>query len=248
MTFCSRWPCIQWRLLCFVWVSKWRTSGGNADVVYFSRPLSFCRYKKTTHTRADAGEKKSVCFSQEPNEEQRCLLCRLYTSLSLASLWCARENVTSRQGVFSSLSIHLTYERDNLLSLSHTPPHPNRMHTGFHCYLVASFEPPRWPFQLLCVVQQMCSLKQMGEKQDRKRMIERAGKRFGETSRHGHKTLTNTTTTTAIALTRANNGHEQPRVDGEILATCMSSLGIWHSCYCWNVFKMDNKVSILNQY
>lgn len=164
MTFCSRWPCIQWRLLCFVWVSKWRTSGGNADVVYFSRPLSFCRYKKTTHTRADAGEKKSVCFSQEPNEEQRCLLCRLYTSLSLASLWCARENVTSRQGVFSSLSIHLTYERDNLLSLSHTPPHPNRMHTGFHCYLVASFEPPRWPFQLLCVVQQMCFLKQIGEK------------------------------------------------------------------------------------
>lgn len=209
------------------------------------------------------GEEERVLF-WEPNKEQRSPLCRPYTSFSLAHLWwCTPENVTSRQGgclkkkVVFFLSTPHKSETICCRSITHPTPtsnfimppsQPNRTHTGFHCYLVACVQPPRWPFQLLCVVQQMCSLKQMGEKQDRKRMIERAGKRFGETSRHGHKTLTNTTTTTAIALTRANNGHEQPRVDGEILATCMSSLGIWHSCYCWNVFKMDNKVSILNQY
>lgn len=93
-------------------------------------------------------------------EIRRCVLCEtvqrllLYTSLSLASLWCSQENVTRRRCV-SPLSYCRTHERDNLLSL--TPLH--KMPTGFHSYLVAGVQPPRWPFQTLCVVQQMCSLK-----------------------------------------------------------------------------------------
>lgn len=50
------------------------------------------------------------------------------------------------------------------LSWTPTPSQPqskNRIRTSFYCYLVAGLQSPWWPFKLLCVVQQMCSLQQM---------------------------------------------------------------------------------------
>lgn len=131
------------------------------------------------------GEEERVLF-WEPNKEQRSPLCRPYTSFSLAHLWwCTPENVTSRQGgclkkkVVFFLSTPHKSETICCRSITHPTPtsnfimppsQPNRTHTGFHCYLVACVQPPRWPFQLLCVVQQMCFLKQIGEKNETEKL------------------------------------------------------------------------------
>lgn len=42
--------------------------------------------------------------------------------------------------------------------LPHSFPIHNRVRTSFYCYLIAGLQSSRWPFQLFCVVQQMCSL------------------------------------------------------------------------------------------